>query len=552
MCVRRFCFSKAKERELGMNQKGRVLIVDDEPKWREALVEGFLQKDIFAEAVSTTEEALQKLRMSFYHVLVLDVCFEEGNIANSEGMLLLKDLQSRNLAETLKVVMLSAYGTTKSMREAFREHQVHDFFDKSEFDIFTFSEDIDTLLKKQLDFNAHLEIFWDPKRIREQAVEHLKIEDEYMNIITELQQQLLPELEDLLGRLFHKAIKIHVRSLHPGFSGMRVLWIQPFYKDGGEGQATVLKFGNRTRLRREEHNFRVYVQPFITGGYNTTILETRHTPHLGGIVYPFLQLPKEPLKDFSVFYPQATIDQVQHALDRLFLHTCKVWYAGLGTTQLYNLTDDYQQSLGSLSEIIKEVTEGQMLSIQGQERFSLPSLPPGRDFTNPFACILERTYICSTYISITHGDLNQHNLLLDVNGNTWLIDFQDTGRSHFLRDLTMLDSVIRYQLISAEEATLEELLHMEETLLSISNYSQLESLMKRFSTTNKALAKAYASIVHLRMIARKITGPKFIDEMREYYIGLLYHAFNTLRFSSLSLQQREHALLCSSLLLDIL
>src|SRR6266702_1607503 len=193
-----FCFSRTKEGELGMNQKGRVLIVDDESRWREELVEGFVQKDIFAEAVSTTEEALQKLSRSFYHVLILDVCFEEGSITNSEGMLFLKELQSQKLVETLKVVMLSGYGTTESMREAFREHQVHDFFDKSDFDILTFSEDIENLLKKELDFNPHLEIFWDPKRIREQATEHLEVEDEYMQIIPDFQQQLLLELEDLL------------------------------------------------------------------------------------------------------------------------------------------------------------------------------------------------------------------------------------------------------------------------------------------------------------------------------------------------------------------
>jgi hypothetical protein len=229
-----------------------------------------------------------------------------------------------------------------------------------------------------------------------------------------------------------------------------------------------------------------------------------------------------------------------------------MWYSGMGNMQPHDLTADYQRSLGTMAEIMEEIDEGQMLHLQKQQRFQLPSLPSERTFTNPFFYISERTYTCPTYTCITHGDLNQHNILLDTQGNAWLIDFQDTGQSHFLRDLTMLDSVIRYQLVLSEEATLEELLSMEETLLSVRNYSHLKRIVNKFPTDNKALAKAYASIIHLRKLVGKITGLKVSDDMSEYYIGLLYHAMNTLRFSSLSLLQREHALLCSSLLIDIL
>ncbi|HTK08734.1 MAG TPA: response regulator [Ktedonobacteraceae bacterium] len=535
-----------------MSRKSRILIVDDSAAWCELMIEACEQRNIFAEAVSTIEEALQKLSQSFYHVLILDLCFEGGNINNSEGILLLQELQKRGLAETLKVIMLSAYGTTSSMHEAFHEYQVYDFIDKSYFDAFLFLGEIQKLLKEELGFNPEIEIHWNPKSARELAVQQLKSGNEYMKNSLDLHSQLLPELEDLFCRLFHKAESILVRFLPPGFSGMQVLWIQPFYKDGGGGQPTILKFGDRTKIRTEDHNFRTYVQPFITGGYNTNILEVRHTPHLGGITYSLLQLPQEPLKDFGSFYPQATIEQVQYVLNRLFLHTCKVWYSGMGNIQPHDLTADYQRALGNVSEVIQEIAEGQLLHIQEQQRFRLPSLPSERTFTNPLVRILDRTYTYPTYTCITHGDLNQHNILLDTQGNTWLIDFHDTGRSHFLRDLTMLDSVIRYQLVLSEEATLAELLHMEETLLGIRNYSQLERLVTAFSTSNQALAKAYASIVHLRMLVSKITGPKISDDMSEYYIGLLYHALNTLRFSSLSLRQREHALLCASLLIDIL
>ncbi len=155
-----------------------------------------------------------------------------------------------------------------------------------------------------------------------------------------------------------------------------------------------------------------------------------------------------------------------------------------------------------------------------------------------------------TYICITHGDFNQHNLLVDSIANMWLIDFQRTGQGHILRDVAMLDSVVRFQLLASSEATLEERLQMEEALCSIDRFSQVQQLTTRFSTENSALAKTYAIVVHLRTLARWLVSQKPNDDMSEYYIALLYNAMNTLRFNDLSLRQREHALLCASLLVD--
>lgn len=119
-----------------------------------------------------------------------------------------------------------------------------------------------------------------------------------------------------------------------------------------------------------------------------------------------------------------------------------------------------------------------------------------------------------------------------------------------MRDVSELDSVVRFQLLESEEATLEERLTMEEVLCSIERFSQVEQLATRFPTENQALAKAYAIVVHLRKLAGKLITQNPNDDMSEYYIASLYHAINTLRFKDLPARQREHALLCASLLTD--
>ena len=56
----------------------------------------------------------------------------------------------------------------------------------------------------------------------------------------------------------------------------------------------------------------------------------------------------------------------------------------------------------------------------------------------------------------------------------WMIDFQETGQSHILRDIAMFDSVVRFQLLTAEEATLRERLSLEKALCSIKCFSQVQ------------------------------------------------------------------------------
>jgi hypothetical protein len=119
-----------------------------------------------------------------------------------------------------------------------------------------------------------------------------------------------------------------------------------------------------------------------------------------------------------------------------------------------------------------------------------------------------------------------------------------------LHDVAQLDSEIRFFLLTSEEATLDERLSMEEALCSIEHFSQVEQLVTRFTTENTALAKAYTTVVHLRTLARKLVAQNPSDDIGEYYIALFYNAMNTIRFYSLPLRQREHALLCGSLLAD--
>jgi len=130
----------------------------------------------------------------------------------------------------------------------------------------------------------------------------------------------------------------------------------------------------------------------------------------------------------------------------------------------------------------------------------------------------------------------------------WIYRVYSTGERRARQDNFI--AVIRFQLLETEEATLDERLVMEEALLSVAHFSQLEHLLSACKIRNPAVEKAYHIICSLRMLARWAIDRNPCDDMDEYYVALLYNALFTLQFLSLSPQQREHALLSASLLAE--
>lgn len=532
-----------------MNSQGSILIVDDEEQWRKELVETLQRGGFHTDAVSTASEALGRLNEGIYHLLVLDIRMVQADSDNIDGINLLGELDKRGLSEATKVMMLSAYGTKEHMRTSFRKYKVVDFLSKEDFDNQVFLENVRQVFSEKVNVNLSLDIHWQEVSGPEQVILDLKMDGSGNIGDPTFRSYMAMQLEDLLRRLFYETESIMVRPMTAGHSGTGVLLVQPFYATGG-GRTVVVKFGDIRKIDEEYSNFRQYIQPFIGGGRNTTVLDLRRTSHLGGIMYSLIGAANENLEDFGSFYRHATVQQIEEALDRLFGDTCGAWYASPGSLRPHRLTEDYQQLLNFTPEKLVQGLSDLSESVQDKQKLYFKSLRGKRAFTNPLPAIIDRSLVHPTYVCTTHGDFNQHNILVDNTGNMWLIDFLRTGRGHILRDVSELDSVVRFQLLATEEATLEERLKMERVLCSIDRFSQVEQLGSSLPTENQALAKAYAIVVHLRKLARRLVRQNPSDDISEYFIALLYHAMNTLRFRDLSVRQREHALLSASLLVD--
>lgn len=537
-----------------MSRQGRILIVDDLIQWREALVETVQMAGFYADTASSANQAREKLQETFYHLLLLDTRLDDSDSTNQDGINLLVELRKRELHEATSVIMISAYGNKEQTRKAFREHEVADFVFKDNFDERELLEIVQRVFAEEVRINLTLDVYWQQVSGPKEVVLNLVTNGMRVKRNTPLQTEVAFELEDLLCRMFYEASSILVRPLTAGQSGASVLWVQPFYPAGG-GRAVVVKFGDFHRIEEEYTNFRAYIQPFVGSGRITTVLSKRRTPQLGGIVYSLLGA-NDQLEDFGHYYHRADSFHICSALDRLFFDTCGAWYANPGQLHPRDLTEEYQRTLAFTAEkleqaLFHQLKSVQLVSEQGKQKLMFKSLGRERTFTNPLLMMGGAPLIYPTYINITHGDFNQHNLLVDNNtGHMWLIDFQKTGLGHILRDVAKLDSEVRFQLLASHEATLAERCQMEEVLCSAQRFSEIDQLPAKFSTLNPALAKAYATVVHLRKLAHKMVVQNVVDDINEYYAALFYNALNTLRFYSLPSIQKEHALLCASLLAD--
>jgi len=533
-----------------MSRQGRVLIVENEQRWRDALT-GILQRAGFqAEAVGTTAEAWECLEEAFYHLAILDIRMEDdSDPSDTEGIGLLRRLSTEGLTEAMSVIMLSAYGTKDQMREAFKTHRIADFLNKDEFDDREFTRQVKEIFANHLQINLNLIIHWQQISGPDQVVLNLKIGGERVKYKSPKRERLAEELDDLLCRLFNRADSLLVKPMTSGLSGLAVLLATPSSSTAGAGQPFIVKCGDVQEVNSESQRFKEYVQNFIGGGRITSLIEHRRTAHLGGIKYSLLGTASNQLESFGSFYKRAALPDIKKALDDLFLVTCGQWYANPGRVELHNLTAEYVQHL-ELSVETLEQHRINLKSAQGKELLRMTNISEDRFFTNPILAMASQPFVEPTYICPTHGDLSESNVLLDEAGHTWLIDFGRTGPSHILRDVAQLDTAVRILLLGEDEATLDERLKLEDALCRVDKFGDLQQLADDFETENSALAKADATAIHLRKLAHKLVERNLNANFKEYDIALYYYALGYLGHYILPKVQREHALLSASLLAD--
>lgn len=508
-----------------------ILIVEDDPLWQKTLLNVLEPQVAHVATAANLSEALMLLEKRYFNVAVVDLSLEPGDPRNAQGMAFLKHLQEQHLAETVRCIILSAYGTIKKIRDVFRDFHVVDFLEKGEFSAAALTCTVkQALAENGLDREISIE-FADGQGLDDlwTRFNWARREDPF---------QLKPEMYDLLRRLFRGAENLLIRDLPAGQSGAGVLRVEPYYT-AGAGTPVVVKFGKKEKSRQERDNYARYVQPFV-GSFSSTQLRHALGRVMGAVSYQLIGTELNAVVSFADYYRQHSAEEVCNTLDHLFTNTCGRWYdnreGGRRSRDFLKLYEaglhlDWTAIWQGAAEAGADLTARQI---------EFPGLA-GR-YINPQQWLLDnaKNAHISAWLATTHGDLNEHNTLVTPQGDCWLIDFYRTGPGHILRDVIELETAIKFSL--AEINDLAEFQRFEKRLLEQTKLNEPVEVGAR-----KALHKPFAVINHLRKLADPMAGSR--NEMTEYLWGLLLTTLNLLRLEPLRPHWRK-ALLSAAMLCE--
>jgi GAF domain-containing protein len=351
--------------------------------------------------------------------------------------------------------------------------------------------------------------------------------------------ELQDEVKDLFKKLFLNADTIWISQLIPGFSGAKVVMVKPDYNTVA-GREVIVKFGIKEYIEKEEKKFNEYVKWFVGGMQCTTIMASTYSENLGAIVYSLIghSLKPNDIYSFEKYYKDKTSGDIKKAVKNLFEETCKYWYIKRGG-RTGNLVEVYVDELKLDIEMLNN-------SYKNEDRFKqfvddgLIQYPDiSYDFKNPINWLKSRklTRALDFSFCITHGDLNKNNILLDGSGNTWLIDFMRTERSHILRDFIRLETTVKFELLRNNISN-KAFFEFEKSLL----IREPPDSVPTFSDDNleqEDLEKAYIIIKKIRSMAYHRANEPHI----EYNIGLF---LQTLKFLTWADVNNKHYILISA------
>jgi ActR/RegA family two-component response regulator len=263
-----------------MREKGKVLIVEDEATWRK-LYQKVLEKEGYqVRTADSLPAALDLLDRHFFHVAIVDIRLVDSQPGNQDGIEVVKRISQAD--EGTRAIIITAFGTIKMTRDAFKKYQVFEFMEKQTHDQARFCQ-----IAKQAVKEAR-------SQITDRKVRGLGLRDLIRGFSPqEIQEALasggLEELDTLLRGLLYE-----LYPLLPDRQEARLIEregepaiVEACYWSRMSGQPILVRFGRRQDVEEEARAFDEHPQE------SRTKLKVRTSDHFGGIVYQAPDLPWE-------------------------------------------------------------------------------------------------------------------------------------------------------------------------------------------------------------------------------------------------------------------
>lgn len=347
--------------------------------------------------------------------------------------------------------------------------------------------------------------------------------------------------------LYPESSRIILEPLPGGFMA-KTFRVTSFDKNSRRMLPTVTKISTIEITRREEAAFRNYVQNFILNN-STSIMGYTNFGSWGGLKYNFLGITGTDTKLtwlYDIYITRPTKELIP-IFDNIYTKILKSWYGQPKWEPVYLYRD--HSPLRIFKNLFKDAEEQLGVSPETEKIFCEEL---GRELPNPMH-FLKYEYPKREnqpflwYTSITHGDLNMRNILIDEKDNIYIIDFSETWSRNIVSDFARLEPVLKLEIPEIKtESQLKDMLRFEEGLASVKTIDEIPPFI--YNSSDEKVRKAYEIICLLRKYASTVTI--FEKDIRPYLIAMLEWTYSNISYINISTLIKKYALYSAALIVN--
>jgi len=344
----------------------------------------------------------------------------------------------------------------------------------------------------------------------------------------------------LVSYLFRDCRTARLRRLDGGFSGNLVLMAESVSLEGHPQAAHVVKAGPVDAIAGERTAFERIEA--VLGNSAPRIVDFADHGTRGALKYRYASMGGGASTTFQQRYMAgAPIAEVGRILETVFGRILRGLYATVHSDPC-DLLAHYQFDARWAPSVRHKVT-----ALVGDAAASDELIIAGRPVWNVCAFYeraladLPRRPEEQTRMAWVHGDLNGANIILDAQGNVWLIDFFHTGPGHVLKDLLKLENDLFYILTHLEDdAALAQALALTDGLCAVDDLAAPLPPPEALGITHPGLARAWQTAGILRGFYPALLGPR--RDPMQALIAIVRYAVHTLSFDEPDVRQKQWAL----------
>ncbi len=386
-------------------------------------------------------------------------------------------------------------------------------------------------------------------RIRVYLPAAMVLDDAVRLRIEQTEEGDFPDAWELITRrIYSDSSRVVLTRMTGGYSAT-TMRAESYDKEGRKTIPTVLKIATRHVTDAEARAYHAHVKNFILNN-STVIMGHAAEGEWAGLRYNFVGVngPGSSLSWLARIYRDQPVEVIKPLVDTVFGQVLWPWY---GQTRREMLQPFAQHAPApQFFPDIPGDAEG-FFGLSADDPFIYCEALE-RDLPNPYHFLRHefvrlRSWERRWYSSITHGDLNLNNILVDEKENIYVIDFSETRPRNALSDFARIEPVI-----FLEYPRLDDEHDMKQLLMFLEGMTSVSPLhgdpLFRYEGDDPMVGKAWNMACQLRQYARQTVHGD--DQAVFYWLPLLEWTLPCVSYRQLSPERKRLSMYFAGLICE--